>query len=706
MRPALVAVLLLAAPAAAQLSFEPDLGKLRPAGRRPTSFAEVGTVTARFEPARAKRGEVVQLKVTVSPKPGGWTYPTAPKQKQAGSNAIRVPPPGDLVFVGGVADPPGVKTEVHEGEPQECYPTPATWTLTAVVSPTAAPGPRTVALDKRSRFQVCVPGNCLYADAPPSAPLEILDGPPEPVPPQFAAAFATTANPSVAPPQPKTEDVPAGLVTKDPVPPDRHAAALEQLRGRLAKDTDKLPANGLWAFLLTAVAWGYVSLATPCVFPMIPITVSLFLKQGDRSPRQVLRLAVVYSLTIVAVLGLAAIFLLSAFQALSVSPWTNLFLGGLFVVFALSLFGMYDITLPGFLLRGAERRRASGGLAGIVFGALAFSIVSFTCVAPFLGGFAGMAASGQFGQAELVAGGLAFAAAFASPFLVLALFPSLLKKLPRSGGWLDTVKAVMGFLELAAAVKFFRTAELRLLARPEYLTYDLGLAAMIVIGGACGLYLLGLFRLPHDEERGTIGVPRLMFALAFLGLAAYLVPALFKTPDGQNARPGGKVYAWVDAFLLPEPTAGGAGELPWASDLPAAVERAARQPAGTDGRLVLVDFTGVTCSNCKLNERDVFPRSEVNALLRRYTLAAMYTDEVPAAFYRRPPSDADRDAEAKANRAFQKAAFGTVQLPLYVILRPQADGTVRVVDVYDEGKINDVPRFAEFLRKPLDGKKE
>ncbi|HEY3788930.1 MAG TPA: cytochrome c biogenesis protein CcdA, partial [Urbifossiella sp.] len=210
----------------------------------------------------------------------------------------------------------------------------------------------------------------------------------------------------------------------------------------------------LLAFLITAATWGLVSLVTPCVFPMIPITVSIFLKQSNQSRLQTMKLASIYCLTIILVLGVSAIALLSVFVELSVNPWMNLFLGGLFIFFALSLFGMYDISLPNSLLKFTQTRQGAGGVIGTVFGALAFTIVSFTCVAPFLGGFAGLAASGNFTKFELILGGLAFATAFAFPFFLLALFPSLLKALPRSGGWLDSVKVVMGFLEVAAALKF------------------------------------------------------------------------------------------------------------------------------------------------------------------------------------------------------------------------------------------------------------
>src|SRR5207302_7250116 len=175
-----------------------------------------------------------------------------------------------------------------------------------------------------------------------------------------------------------------------------------------------------------------------------------------------------------------------------------------------------------------------------------------TRVAPFLGRFAGMAASGNFSTCPLVLGGLAFATAFAFPFFLLSLFPRLLKALPRSGGWLDSVKVVMGFLELAAALKFLRTAELGWLSPTTYFTYDLVLGGWVAILFATGLYLLNAYRLPHDEEKPNIGVPRLIFALVFLGFAVYLTPALLKDSSGKSQRPSGVVYAWVDAFLLPD----------------------------------------------------------------------------------------------------------------------------------------------------------
>ena len=717
-RPAL-ALAALALTAAAGLAQPPGLGDApfgespfgKPAGGRPGKATELATFTLDVEPKVARPGETVTVRLGVKPKAGAHTYPFFPPDpNQLSKNDLDLPPGGPLTFLAPPADPPGWKEKpgAKPGQTERYYPGPVEWVFKAVVGKDAKPGPLPVRLGS-TRLQVCNADNCVPLTRAewPQATLTVADAPPVTNNPDAPAA-AMLAKGQNPPPAPTAAPKAApGSVRKTAQPADDYQAELDSLASQLVRDgvvdAGGAKDDGLGPFVATAALWGLISLVTPCVFPMIPITVSIFLKQAHGSLRERLKLAGVYCLTIIAVLGVSAFTLLKFMALLSTHPVTNVLLGGLFVVLALSLFGMYELTLPNSFARRFQAGQAKGGVAGTFFGALAFTVISFTCVAPFLGGFAGIASAdggGGFGLREVL-GGVAFATAFAAPFFVLALVPGLLKALPRSGGWLDSVKVVMGFLELAAALKFFRTAELRVFSPPQYFTYDLVLAGWVAIAVACGLYLLNQYRLPHDEERPGIGVPRLLFALLFLGLGVYLSPALFKGPEGRQ-RPAGAVYAWVDAFLLPEPDA--ESGMSWGTDLPEALKKS-KQARLSGGKPVpvFVDFTGVTCTNCGINERSVFPLPAVRDELEKFERVKLYTDEVPAAYFSTDPGDRARRAEALANGEFQVKAFGTAQLPLYAVLLPQVGGTkVRVLGVYDEGKVNDPERFAAFLRQALE----
>ena len=656
-----------------------------------TRFSDLAEISAKIEPASAKAGDKVTLSITVLPNPGAWTYAIIQPDGKSGQGKFVATHPG-ITFDKPI-DPAGWvdDTDLESGDTLRKYKKPVTWEVKGTV--TGAAGKANVSW-KGSNLQACNKQNCFPATPSnfPEVAFEVLPGgtpavvvPPSPTTPQV-----------IPPPTAPVEEGPRGAIKKTALTTAEYKARLDGLLGTLEKKKVERE-GGLLTLLATAALWGLISLITPCVFPMIPITVSLFLKQANQSAVGAIRQALIYCLTITVVLGLSAISLLSVFRQWSVSPVMNIGLGLLFIRFALSLFGLYNLTLPNFLLKYSEGKRKKGGVLGAVFGAVAFSIVSFTCVAPFLGGFAGMASSGNYNQVELVLAGLTCGAAFATPFFVLALFPTLLKKLPKSGGWLDTVKVVMGFLELAAALKFFRTAELRMTSQPGLFTYDLVITAWVAISTVAGLYLLNMFRLPHDEEKPSIGVLRLLFAIGFLSFAVYLLPAAF------NKQPRGEVFTWVDAFLLPEPSnetgSANSDELPWGADITEGLELAQK---GKNG-LVFVDFTGVTCSNCKANERGVFTRPEVKDLLKQYQLVQMYTDDVPEVFYKNPPTLDQRRDEGSANLDFQDKAFGTQQLPLYVILQRTPTGA-KLVGTYSEGKINKVIEFIEFLKAPLAAK--
>ncbi len=634
-----------------------------PKGREPET-AKLIRFDVKLEPATVKRGEVVKLTINGKPIKDHWTYPLtvrspAQLEGQLGKIAFKSdkfkllgqPLETDAEFAA-VGDDILLK-----------HLEPFTWTLNLLVDPKAKPG--STELDFAIELQVCDDHRCTPGTHEFHIPVTIGD-----------------ADPVAAPDPTKTEvGQPIKITVKEP--PAGFASS--------AKKGD----DGLFAFILQGIFWGAVSLLTPCVFPMIPITVSYFLKQSEKEGHKPLLTAGVYCATIVIVLTIAAVALLSFFRAVSTHWAMNFGLGALFVFFALSLFGMYEIELPSGLARFTSSHEGNS-YVGTMFMALTFTIISFACVAPFLGGFGGTAASNNLGFGKIFLGGLAFSITFASPFLVLALFPALLKKMPKSGTWLNSVKVVMGFLELAAGLKFFRQGELLITNETSIFTYDFVMALYIAICLLCGLYLLCVYRLPHDTPIENLGVSRMLIALLFLGLGFYLVPAAFAVnAEGKRQRPRGAIFSWLDSFLLTE------DKLNFMGDLDEALALAEMTP----GKRIFLDFTGKTCTNCKLNEKNVFPLQQIKELMDQYILVAQYTDVVPDYLY--PPKERSKltnsrqKADARKNLEFQREKFGTEQLPLYAVVEPDGNGGWRKVAVYDEGKINDVPAFEAFLRDSL-----
>ncbi|MCC6421067.1 MAG: hypothetical protein IT429_22750 [Gemmataceae bacterium] len=687
-------------------------------------------------PAKApqvRRGETFRLTITgkiyKEKDPTLYTYSLTRSTGQSGGpKLIYATPPGlvplwpvqETESEGGV-DELGAFVWKHKGTFQ--------WSQDVLVLPSAEPGQHTLEITIDS--QVCDKKTCDRFKYPLQVAVEVVKEPEFALTPELkkrqeekvpAYARVKTAEPTKVAenPPPASKGVadgvkggserPSGMPEGGFIAPD-HQASMAALKtqipaAKMAKADGATEGSDLLAFILAGVFWGGVSLITPCVFPMIPITVSFFLKQSEKDHHRPVTMAVVYCSTIVIVLTVAAVALLSFFRVLSINPWMNFALGALFIFFALSLFGMYEIELPSGLARFTSEREGKGGLIGTIFMALTFTIISFACVAPFLGGFGGTAGTTQRPLWHSILGGLAFSITFAAPFFFLALFPTLLKKMPKSGSWLNSVKVVMGFLELAAALKFFRAGELISTAAPTIFTYDFVMALYVVLSVLCGMYLLNLYRLPHDSPAEHLGVPRLMFALLFLGLALYLTPALFMhSATGERQRPGGMIYAWIDSFLLPDAHGGGEGQ--WTGNLEYAVTKAREHLRKTgQPKRVFVDFTGVTCTNCKINERDVFSKPAIRKLFEPYELVQLYTDKVPNELY--SPADrarfgtsiARQEEDAAVNLEFQRKVFDTEQLPLYVILEPKLDGTIQVVNVYDEGRINDEGAFAQFLRSP------
>ena len=444
---------------------------------------------------------------------------------------------------------------------------------------------------------------------------------------------------------------------------------------------DQLP-QGMGAYIWFALAMGGLALLTPCVFPMIPITVSYFTKR-EVSRRRAVGDAALYSAGIVltfTLLGflLTAIFGAGGINRVATNPLVNILIAAVFVLFALSLFGVLEIGLPSRWVNLVDRKSSSmGGPLGILLMALTFSLTSFTCTVPFVGTVMVTSTQGQWWWALL--GVTAFALVFSAPFFLLALFPSWLKSLPKSGNWMNAVKITMGFLELAAALKFISNVDLvyqwELITRPIFITIWLALALMTTA------YLLGRFYFPHELRADTVGAGRVLAATLFLAVSFYLLRGLFGFPLGElDAFLPPRDYGATVSFSLSsgsDPT-GERGET-WLTDYEQAL-----QVAAASKKPVFIDFTGYTCTNCRWMEANIFVRPEVEALFRRFVLVRLYTDGIKP--------------EHRRNLEFEQERFGTIALPLYVIMT-SADEPVATFP----GLTRDPAEFISFLEKGLAG---
>lgn len=553
-------------------------------------FGEANAASARG-PFEVRRGETFRVVLQGVPERNWHTYPIhkhTSEQPPEQLSQVALAGSKDFAVLGPVAESePDLVAVPGIGKAYE-YEGPFTWTLEVLARPTATPGDANLGVDVT--LQVCDPVRCVGEKHTLRLPVRISS--------KDAVALAPDVEKSLRDYDAAREKERADRERKS-APSTASAAEGPAPTGSFdwqsytVVNSPNLATvaggnrgdGGLWATVVTAVLGGFISLLTPCVFPMIPVTVSFFLKQGERAHHHPVTMAAVYCGTIVAVLTAGGIALVHVLQIISQHWITNVFLTAVFVYFALSLLGMYEIQLPSGLANLTGSREGKGGLAGIVFMALTFSIISFACVGPIYGAFITLEASQSSvtGWLQRVLGPLAFALAFASPFFVLALFPSLLRSMPKSGSWMNSIKVVMGFLELAAAFKFVRAAELNFLAKSEYFTYDLVMGIYIALCVACGLYLLNVYRLPHDHEAPeSIGVLRLVFGLVFLSFALYLLPGLFRDDRGRSQKPRGIAYEWVSAFLLPD------NPSDWRGDLRAALAAAEREK-----KPLFIDFTGL-----------------------------------------------------------------------------------------------------------------
>ena len=597
------------------------------------------------------------------------------------------------------------------------------------------PGPLTVSAtaDYQSCTTVdgrCVPGNdpltfgpltvtgpaaaakTTGAVVPPASPTKTATAAATPAPKDSSTAVALAPAAVAAPP---ADAAPAAPVTRPEAAPatsDAPATAAATASGTNASTGVGL---SLWQYLLLAFGGGLLAVIMPCVYPMLPMTVSYFTSMGGTRRRSVL-MACGYGLSIMAIYTGAGVLLSLLFGADAAnfisSHWLpNVVSFLIFIVFGLSFLGLFEINAPSVLVNKADAQADKGGWTGLFFMAATLVLVSFSCTVPIVGSVAIAAANGELLRPTL--GMLAFSFAFALPFILFALFPTWLKSLPRSGGWLNVLKVVLGFVELGMAFKFLSSADLSyhwgLVPRPVFLTIWIVLAAVL------GFYLLGKIRLPHDSETPHVSVPRLVMSMVAFMFAVYLVPGLFGAPLPT-------LSALVPPptrhdFTLAAPTAPPAVATASAAtcttaryadilELPLGLNgfftlQEAIKCAKEQGKPIFVDFTGHNCGNCRRMEADVWSHEEVLRQLRNdYVVVALYADDkttLPnSEWYTSPRDGRVKATMGEQNLDFQISRFNANAQPYYVLLDPNDTTNKPLLEpiAYEPS----VEKFSEYLK--------
>ena len=523
--------------------------------------------------------------------------------------------------------------------------------------------------------------------------------PPTPVEFSFKGEVATVAN--VTTPTTSTEETPVAEVAETPAPAnesisgDLWTPVIDKLQ---SFGTTELPTDiSLWAIFIAGFLGGFVALFTPCVWPIIPMTVSFFLKRNKNDKAKGIRDAWTYGASIVVIyvtLGLAItlIFGASALNALSTNAVFNLLFCLMLVVFAASFFGAFEITLPSKWSNAVDSKaEATTGLLSIFLMAFTLALVSFSCTGPIIGFLlVELGTSGSILAPTI--GMLGFAIALALPFTLFALFPTWLKSMPKSGGWMNVIKVTLGFIELAFALKFLSVADLaygwRILDRETFLAIWIALFALLA------LYLLGKIKFPHDDDDTKIGVPRFFLALASLSFAIYMVPGLWGAP-----------LKAISAFSPPMST----------QDFNLYTNEVHAQFDDYDlgmayarqhGKPVMLDFTGYGCVNCRKMELAVWTDNRVSDLINNdYVLITLYVDNktpLPA------PMKVVENGKERTLRTvgdkwsyLQRVKFGANAQPFYVLIDNDGQPLNKSYS-YNE----DIPAYIDFLETGLENYKK
>ena len=483
---------------------------------------------------------------------------------------------------------------------------------------------------------------------------------------------------------------------------------------------DAAGSGSLWSLIIEAILWGFAALLTPCVFPMVPMTVSFFMKNSGSVARGRIN-ASLYGLFIVLLytLPIAALIVITRvvggdavtadiFNWLATHWLPNIIFFIVFMVFAASFFGAFEITLPSSLVNKSDAQSDKGGIGGIFFMALTLVLVSFSCTGPIVGSVLIKSTSGEVWSPIITM--LAFSTAFALPFTLCAFFPSLLQKMPKSGGWLNSVKVVLGFIEVALGFKFLSVADQvyhwNLLDREVYL------AIWIVVFSLLGLYLLGKIKFAHDSELKHLSVGRLALAIGVLSFVVYLIPGMWGAPlkalsgylpplssqdfviekyapASHNSEVDVNSAKYSDFLHLPHGLKG-------FFDMKEAEAYAAKVD-----KPIFIDFTGHGCVNCREMEARVWSDPTVQQILRdEYVIVALYTDDkmqLPESDWVTTDSGKVLKSLGKVNANYALTRFGVNAQPYYVL---QGKGGAILGE--PRGYDLSVDGFVEFLRKGVE----
>ena len=494
---------------------------------------------------------------------------------------------------------------------------------------------------------------------------------------------------------------------------------LEAKEATVAPAGSSQNSGSLWGLILEAILWGFAMLLTPCVFPMIPMTISFFMK-GSSTPAAGrfkafmygLFIVLLYTVPISAIIGITYIFggetvTADIFNWLATHWLPNIIFFIVFMIFAASFFGAFEITLPSSLVNKSDQNSDKGGLAGIFFMALTLVLVSFSCTGPIVGSVLIKSTQGEFWTPMVTM--LAFSIAFALPFTIFAMFPSLLKKL-KSGSWLNSVKVVLGFIEVALGFKFLSVADQTyhwgLLDREIYL------GIWIVVFTLLGLYLLGKIRFEADSEVKHIGVFRLFLVIVDFTFVVYMIPGMFGAPlkalsgylppiETQDFVVWSKEDGSMPVQNLSDANAGEIGlhKLPLGLTGYLSIDEALVE-AEKVGKPVFVDISGLACVNCREMEQRVWSDPQVVQLLRdEFVIAVLYTDDkekLPESEWVTTKNGKVLKDRGRVNAYYVRERFDVSAQPNYVILDPQGNQITPI-----RGYNLDIDGFVEFLKSGL-----